>query len=80
MSGWSLAIASSTACGATATLCRLSDFTVTPFHSVPSDNAGTTHFGYLFDLGLNTLYDMGYSSPGVAVPNRRVRRVAMLTA
>ncbi len=35
------------------------DFSVTPYYSVPPEEADTTHFGYLFKIGDTKIYNMG---------------------
>ncbi|MEM2129230.1 MAG: MBL fold metallo-hydrolase [Candidatus Bathyarchaeia archaeon] len=37
----------------------LRDFTVTPYYSVPPEEADTTHFGYVFEIDGIKIYNMG---------------------
>lgn len=41
------------------------DFKVTPYYSIPPEEAKTTHFGYLFEIDETKIYNMGDTSRSV---------------
>ncbi|RLI05615.1 hypothetical protein DRO22_02510 [Candidatus Bathyarchaeota archaeon] len=44
---------------------RFKDFKVTPYYSIPPEEAKTTHFGYLFEIDETKIYNMGDTSRSV---------------